>query len=64
MALAAFGRWRSNSRLEVDAFRHLKLTTRRPSVKVSVDGELERAASPFTFRVLPRALKVLMPPRA
>ncbi len=63
MVLAAIGRWRSNSRLEVEAFRHLRLVTRRPTVKVSVDGELERAASPFEFRVMPRALKVLMPPR-
>lgn len=62
--LAAIGRWRSNSRLEVEAVRRLRLVSRRPLVKVSVDGELERAASPFEFRVLPRALRVLMPPQS
>lgn len=62
--LAAIGRWRSNSRLEVEAVRRLRLVSRRPSVKVSVDGELERAASPFEFRVLPRSLRVLMPPQS
>jgi diacylglycerol kinase family enzyme len=63
MFLAAIGRWRSNSRLEVNAVRRLELDSRRPQMTVSVDGELERCRPPFTFRVLPRALKVLMPPK-
>lgn len=63
MFLAAIGRWRSNSRLEVNAVRRLELLSRRPQITVSVDGELERCRPPFTFRVMPRALKVLMPPK-
>jgi len=61
--LAAIGRWRSNSRLEVAAIRDVELATRRPTVKASIDGELERCASPFRFKVRPKALVVLMPPR-
>jgi diacylglycerol kinase family enzyme len=60
---AAFGRWRSNSRLEVDAVRRLVLESTRPDLKVSVDGELKHCAPPFTFHVRPKALKVLMPPK-
>lgn len=61
--LAAIGRWRSNSRLEVAAVRRLRLVTRRTTAKASVDGEVCRAASPFDFCVRPRALMVFAPPR-
>lgn len=59
--LAAIGRWRSNSRLEVTAVRRIALESRRDQITVSVDGEIEKCAPPLSFRVRPKALKVLMP---
>lgn len=61
--LAAIGRWRSNSRLEVMAVRRLTLESRRPELTVSIDGELVRCRPPLVFAVRPKALRVLMPPR-
>lgn len=59
MVLAALGRWRSNSRLEVESVRRLVIDSHRPILKVSIDGELERLPPPFTFRVKPKSLLVL-----
>ncbi|WP_181707377.1 diacylglycerol/lipid kinase family protein [Chthonobacter rhizosphaerae] len=60
---AALGRWRSNSRLEVNAVRRVSIASRRPNLRVSVDGELNRLPPPFHLQVDPKALLVLMPPR-
>lgn len=61
--VAALGRWRSNSRLEVSAVRRVTIASRRPTVRISVDGELRRLPPPFRLSVDPKALVVLMPPK-
>lgn len=62
---AALGRWRSNTRIEAIPVRLAVLERNRPDpVTISVDGELVRCVPPFTFKVEPKALRVLMPPKA
>lgn len=56
---AALGRWRSNSRLEVQPVRNLTVASHRRHLKVSIDGELRRLPPTLTFRVQPKSLKVL-----
>lgn len=45
--------------LEVVCARELRVTLRRPRVRVALDGELVTLASPLTFRMRPGALRVL-----
>lgn len=55
------GRWRQNGRVESILARELVITTRKPRVPVSVDGEVGILNSPLHFRVRQSALKVLHP---
>lgn len=59
LLLAALGRWRSNSRLEVEAVRRLVIDSHRPTLRISIDGELERLPPPFSIQVKPKSLLVL-----
>ncbi|WP_075217195.1 diacylglycerol/lipid kinase family protein [Mongoliimonas terrestris] len=61
--MAALGRWRSNSRLDVTAVRRVTIASRRPNLRISIDGELRRLPPPFRLSVDPKALIVLMPPK-
>jgi diacylglycerol kinase family enzyme len=39
----------------------LQVETRRPSINVSTDGEVSTLESPLTYRIRPRALRVIVP---
>lgn len=47
--------------LEVLRAKSATIETRRPTVLVALDGEVERMRTPLEYRVLPGALRVLVP---
>jgi YegS/Rv2252/BmrU family lipid kinase len=56
-----FGRRRHLDVERVDDVHELRVDVRRSFVTVSVDGETERLASPLTYRIRPKALRVVAP---
>lgn len=56
------GSWRSDQVLEIENVHSVVIRTRRKSVRVMLDGEVELVDSPLTFRSLPLALRVMAPP--
>jgi diacylglycerol kinase family enzyme len=60
LALRAFFRGLHGApELEVVCARELRVSLRRPRVRVALDGELVTLTSPLTFRMRPGALRVL-----
>ena len=57
-----FGSWRSDQVLEIENVHSVVIRTRRKSVRVMLDGEVELVDSPLSFRSLPLALRVMAPP--
>ncbi|WP_018183627.1 diacylglycerol/lipid kinase family protein [Kaistia granuli] len=55
------GRWRDNPEIESLAVRRATITSHRPRLWLSIDGELTRMATPLIFESLPGALSVLAP---
>ncbi|BCP54558.1 diacylglycerol kinase [Kaistia sp. 32K] len=55
------GRWRDNPEIESLAVRRAVITSHRPRLWLSVDGELTRMATPLVLESLPAALSVLAP---
>lgn len=58
------GRWRDNPEIESLAVRRATITSHRPRLWLSIDGELTRMPTPLIFESLPGALSVLAPARA
>ena len=58
------GSWRSDQVLEIENVRSLTIRTKRPGVRVMLDGEIELLQGPLLFRSLPLALRVMAPPVA
>lgn len=56
------GSWRSDQVLEIENVHSVVIRTRRKSVRVMLDGEVELVDSPLSFRSLPLALRVMAPP--
>lgn len=56
------GSWRSDQVLEIENVRSLTIRTKRPGVRVMLDGEIELLQGPLHFRSLPLALRVMAPP--
>ncbi len=56
------GRWRDDEVMEIEKVRELDVRSKRTHVRVTMDGEVKRLASPLHFRVRPRSLRVLAPP--
>lgn len=56
------GSWRNDEALEIENVRSVVIRTRRPQVRVMLDGEIEMLASPLSFRTRPVALSVMAPP--
>jgi diacylglycerol kinase family enzyme len=50
--------------LELYCIPEVVIESPRRSVRVAVDGEVERLAAPLEYRIRARALRVLMPPNA
>ena len=61
MLRAFFGRLRQADDFIDSTARTLRVASRRASLLVATDGEVTRMATPLEFRVLPRALEVLVP---
>lgn len=58
---AMLGRWRSDPNLEASIAHTLEISTRKPALRVSSDGEVEIIETPLRYRTLPKALRVLAP---
>lgn len=57
----AMGSWRHLPGLERHAVTDLTITAPRRSLRVMNDGEVSLMASPLTYRIRPRALRVIVP---
>jgi diacylglycerol kinase family enzyme len=55
------GRWRDNPEIESLAVTRATITSHRPRLWLSVDGELSRMPTPLVLESLPSALSVLAP---
>lgn len=55
------GRWRDNPEIQSLAVRRATITSHRPRLWLSVDGELARMPTPLVLESLPAALSVLAP---
>ncbi|HTJ57316.1 MAG TPA: diacylglycerol kinase family protein [Devosiaceae bacterium] len=53
------GKWRQDQVLEIEAVNALTVRTRKPRLKVMLDGELAMLDVPLQFRIRPKALSVL-----
>lgn len=65
LALAArslVGRVRQAESFEMLAAHEITVETRRPSIDVSLDGEVCHFTTPLRYRIRPRALRVIGPP--
>src|SRR5829696_8177972 len=56
-----FGRLRQAKDFEEITTSAIEVTTRKNRVLVALDGEIEMMESPLTFRILPGALRVIVP---
>ena len=61
MLRAFFGRLRQADDFIDSTARTLRVASRRPSLLVAADGEVARMQTPLEFRILPRALEVIVP---
>ena len=55
------GRQRPMDIVELDDVQTLRVDSRRPSMTISLDGETATTKPPLTYRVRPKALKVIVP---
>lgn len=58
---ALFNRTRANDMVRLDGVERLLVASRRRELVISVDGEIERMATPLDYRVRKGALKVITP---
>jgi len=58
---ALFGRWTDDPNLTAIIAHKGVVTTKRPKVRLSNDGEVEEVETPLVYKIHPRALKVLRP---
>ena len=56
------GRLDQAADLELHCVPELTIESRRPSMRVAFDGEIERLATPLEYRIRSRALGVVVPP--
>ena len=56
-----FGRLRQAKDFEELTTSEVEVTTRKSRVLVALDGEVETMDSPLTYRILPAALRVIVP---
>lgn len=55
------GNWRQDEALEIANVSAVTVRTRKPRLRVMVDGEVETLSVPLTFKIRPAALSVLAP---
>jgi diacylglycerol kinase family enzyme len=59
---ALVGRLRLNHDMDVFESREVVIDTRRKRIHVALDGEVIRISPPLVYKVLPKALTVVVPP--
>lgn len=57
----SLGAWRNSDLVEEFTTRSVEIDTGKDNLLVSLDGELVRFSTPLRIRIVPRALRVLMP---
>lgn len=55
------GHWRDDEALHMETVTEITITTKKPTVKVMFDGEVESLPTPLRFTIRPGALAVLVP---
>ena len=55
------GRWRENPAIASVEAPNMTVNSHRPKLWISIDGELARLETPLEFKLLPRALSILVP---
>lgn len=58
---ALTGRNRPDDMVEIEGVERLRVSSRRPQLAVSLDGEVVRGAPPFEYKVRKKALRVVAP---
>jgi YegS/Rv2252/BmrU family lipid kinase len=58
------GRWRDDEALSMESVKAVTIDTRKPLIKVMLDGEIETLQTPLEFTILPQALSVIVPAEA
>mgnify|MGYP001182232442 CR=1 FL=1 len=58
------GRWRQDEALRIEHVREVTVDTRKPTLKVMLDGEIVSIETPLVFKVRPLALTMVMPAEA
>jgi diacylglycerol kinase family enzyme len=61
MLRAAIGRLEQTQDFEILPAKYLRIDTRKHALRVALDGELHVLTPPLEYRILPRALKVIVP---
>jgi diacylglycerol kinase family enzyme len=61
LARAALGLWSGDARLESRFAKTVTIESRRKSIRLSNDGEVEILEMPLSYRIRPKALKMLAP---
>jgi diacylglycerol kinase family enzyme len=61
LALHAFRGWHDPGELEVVDVGELEIQTRKKRLHVSTDGEVGTFTSPLEYRILPKAISVIVP---
>lgn len=49
--------------MDIEAQQEVVIRAKRPNLMAMVDGEIERLSTPLRFKILPKALSVLVPPK-
>ena len=60
---ALVGRLEQDQAFESRCLEEFTIATRRRSLQVACDGEVTRMRPPLHYRIRPRALRVIAPPR-
>jgi diacylglycerol kinase family enzyme len=58
---ALLGRSRPDDVVRIDGVEHLRVSSAREQLAVSLDGEVVRAAPPLDYRIRKKALRVIAP---
>jgi YegS/Rv2252/BmrU family lipid kinase len=55
------GRWRDDAALTIESIQGVTINSKKNAVKVMFDGEVETMPMPLTFRIRPKALRIIAP---
>ncbi|WP_196258954.1 diacylglycerol/lipid kinase family protein [Pelagibacterium limicola] len=56
------GHWQDDEALEIEEAQTVTVMSRKPALKVMLDGEVETLTSPLEFAIVPQGLNILAPP--